>query len=93
MTKVVGGMLLLSTNHLAFEDSISFILFLFIIEVEIPFYEVVDTGFRKAAMKSQLVFEMSEERLEGVRGLRKPGMVDEGEQVGYRSFEMYVGFP
>ena len=37
-------------------------------------------------MKPQLVFEMPEERLEGVRGLRKPGMVDEGEQVGYRSF-------
>ena len=29
-------------------------------------------------MKPQLVFEMPEERLEGVRGLRKPGMVDEG---------------
>ena len=46
MTKVVGGMQPHSTNHWAFEDSISFILFLFVIEVEIPFYEVVDTVFR-----------------------------------------------
>ena len=46
MTKVVGGKRLHSTNHMAFEDGISFILFLFVIEVEIPFYEVVDTVFR-----------------------------------------------
>ena len=44
MTKVVGGMHVHSTNHWAFRR-MSFILFLFIIEVQIPFYEVVHTGF------------------------------------------------
>ena len=33
MTKVVGGMQLHSTNHLAFEEGMSFTLFLFVIEV------------------------------------------------------------
>ena len=73
MTKVVGGKQQHSTSHSAFEDSISFILFLFIIEVEIPFYEVVDTGFRKAAMKSQLVFDMSEECFKRIRRPRQSG--------------------
>ena len=80
-----------STNHLAFNEGISFTLFLFIIEVEIPFYEVVDTGFRKALMKSQLILDMTEECFKRIRRPRQPGVVDVLEEVRDCSFEVYIG--
>ena len=82
-----------TTNQLAFEDTISFVPFPFIIEVQIPFYEVVHAGFRKATMKSKLVFDMSEERFQRIGCSWQSWVVNILKQIGYSPSEVYICLP